>query len=489
MNPIALLRALGGDLGAGAAELGGGAKQLLSNIRGIEPLMGVRYIPDAMGVAGSLARQNATRLGQIGGSAAGQMNKLGYGAPGERWQPPLPGDDPQQAASDQEREHYASLFGPDQANEMVPERLPMPKRQYSDQYDPYNAASTYDPAPSAAVDAPPKEEGGLLSALSDALSAPRRLAWGAAGKLLGEDIPDSGTGVLSKYLGMDQDSMLTKGLGIGLEMLGDPLTYAGGSIGKAIGRTVGGGMDTARGLLAHKAALTTEAEGLNALRGGAETAKMEMARKAVLESAAPAMSKELNPELMSQLAPTPNVQAWTVGKSYKHVDPELAAHYAEQGLGEQLPGGGMRFLGMEQKPPASFVSGGRLFPHPDEVMPQLHQDTWASQWHRMRDELGNAPLKVLPDKPVSLARTLGDEEAARLQGMTPNATIPTVERPDLWRQHKLMGDHVMDMPVTDAHAEIMQRLGGNQEAMGQLPQLAKKLSPLERALLSYKGGV
>lgn len=68
--------------------------------------------------------------------------------------------------------------------------------------------------------------GGLAGQLGDTMSAPRRAVWGALG------LPDSGSELLHQTLGMDPDSLMTKGLGMGAEVLGDPLTYAGMGLGK-----------------------------------------------------------------------------------------------------------------------------------------------------------------------------------------------------------------------------------------------------------------
>ncbi len=85
--------------------------------------------------------------------------------------------------------------------------------------------------------------GGLLGQVGDTLSAPRRALWGAAG------LPDSGSEVLHQYAGMDPSSPWTKALGMGVEMAGDPLTYAGFAAGAVPGllggRALGEGLEAA----------------------------------------------------------------------------------------------------------------------------------------------------------------------------------------------------------------------------------------------------
>lgn len=83
--------------------------------------------------------------------------------------------------------------------------------------------------------------GSALGQIGDVLSAPRRALWGALG------LPDSGEELLSNTFGMDRDSALTKALGIGAEMLLDPLTYVGLGAGKAASALAGAGK-AARGV-------------------------------------------------------------------------------------------------------------------------------------------------------------------------------------------------------------------------------------------------
>ena len=59
-----------------------------------------------------------------------------------------------------------------------------------------------------------------LGTVGEAMQAPRKFLWR---DVLG--LPESGTELLSQKFGMNPESMLTKGLGFGLEALGDPLTY------------------------------------------------------------------------------------------------------------------------------------------------------------------------------------------------------------------------------------------------------------------------
>lgn len=73
----------------------------------------------------------------------------------------------------------------------------------------------------------------LVSSLASALTYPRRAIWHALG------LPAHGADLLG-YLGMDPHRGLTRALGTGLEMLGDPLLYAGGAVAPLL---MGGGED------------------------------------------------------------------------------------------------------------------------------------------------------------------------------------------------------------------------------------------------------
>lgn len=72
--------------------------------------------------------------------------------------------------------------------------------------------------------------GGTLGQVSDALSAPRRYAWNALG------LPEEGAELVANLTGMDRSSALAQALGLGAEILGDPLTYAGSVLGGVGGR-------------------------------------------------------------------------------------------------------------------------------------------------------------------------------------------------------------------------------------------------------------
>lgn len=75
-------------------------------------------------------------------------------------------------------------------------------------------------------------EQSLLGEIARVLSAPRRGLW----SLLG--LPESGSQLMQQWMGGGEDA-LTKGLGLGAEILGDPLLYAPAAIGGGLGALAG----------------------------------------------------------------------------------------------------------------------------------------------------------------------------------------------------------------------------------------------------------
>lgn len=81
--------------------------------------------------------------------------------------------------------------------------------------------------------------GALLGTVGDVLSAPRR----GLMNLLG--LPETGSGLLHQVTGMDEESPLTRALGMGVEMLTDPLTFLGGSVGRLGAKALAPGLERA----------------------------------------------------------------------------------------------------------------------------------------------------------------------------------------------------------------------------------------------------
>lgn len=109
--------------------------------------------------------------------------------------------------------------------------------------------------------------GGLLGQVGGALSYPRRALWSALG------LPEHGSELLGQ-MGMDEQSPLTQALGMGAEMVGDPLSYMG-ALGGVAGK-LGLGRLARTGTLAEEAGNvarpvtnlgTIEAKAINPLGG------------------------------------------------------------------------------------------------------------------------------------------------------------------------------------------------------------------------------
>jgi hypothetical protein len=76
----------------------------------------------------------------------------------------------------------------------------------------------------------------VLDEVLDALQKPKQWAWQGIHSILGGqgEAPQNGQELMTR-MGMDPDSVWTKALGFGADVLGDPLTYAAPLAGKAAG--------------------------------------------------------------------------------------------------------------------------------------------------------------------------------------------------------------------------------------------------------------
>lgn len=90
--------------------------------------------------------------------------------------------------------------------------------------------------------------GGLLGQLGSALSAPRRALWSGAAGLFGNQPYESGADLVSGLTGMDSGNPLAQILGFGAEVATDPLTFAGGALGKIPSAVLGARTSAARNM-------------------------------------------------------------------------------------------------------------------------------------------------------------------------------------------------------------------------------------------------
>ncbi len=98
--------------------------------------------------------------------------------------------------------------------------------------------------------------GALAGQVGQTLSAPRRALWQALG------LPEHGNELVAQMLGLDPDSLGAQGLGMGAEMAGDPLSYAGALSGALGGGRVG--QTLARGAQVRQAASAASEEATGA---------------------------------------------------------------------------------------------------------------------------------------------------------------------------------------------------------------------------------
>jgi hypothetical protein len=164
----------------------------------------------------------------------------------------------------------------------------------------------------------------ILSTIGDVMAAPRRGLWGMAGAPFGLSMEDTASGhaLLSK-LGMDPNSPWTNVLGLGADILGDPLTWGGGLIAKALmgmrGANIATKLDDA--VAAEKAAMgaAIPAEAARAAEMAKQTDRFDSFRNFI------------DPDSLAR---------GDIVKNYGSVEPGLASKLEEMGLGNVTPEGG-----------------------------------------------------------------------------------------------------------------------------------------------------
>lgn len=129
----------------------------------------------------------------------------------------------------------------------------------------------------------------------------------------------------------DDDSMLLKALGFGIDVATDPLTYLGVP-GGFVGRQVGRGLDTALG--------SVRAEAIAAKQAGT-LGELNQAAGGFMQSKAPRILQE--------------------GQSYKNVTPDARDALTSMGFGSPVEPKGFAFDKMPLLPESAFdIRGGRL---------------------------------------------------------------------------------------------------------------------------------
>lgn len=172
---------------------------------------------------------------------------------------------------------------------------------------------------------------GILGDIGNVMSAPRRALWTGLG------LPDNGEDLVDK-MGLEKGSLLSRGLGMGAEIAGDPMTYLLGGLGGMGGEAIGGMLEGgeaagAEGIEALNSARRAAQEGLVERAGqGADTVAEQQAR---FEG----MRGSVDPDSMA------NVDY----KNYKGSTPEATDALEKAGLGTGDGGAGATIYG-GQKP-------------------------------------------------------------------------------------------------------------------------------------------
>lgn len=312
------------------------------------------------------------------------------------------------------------------------------------------------------------------------------------------------TGQLVKTLGMDPDSLGGEAAGMGIGMLTDPMTYAGGFEGALGGAAVGGARDE----LAERAALLGQTadrvSGLQNLSGMAQDAvdKFEGQSAGPNQGLMRQLQKDqqmsmagYRPEVMQALDSIDPLAA-IKDKTYKQVDPGLSQDLDVLGLGVPQAGGSALTTGQvpswaesrggwlkPTKPRASMLGGAEgqlatpsvLGPDLDRssYLDALFQDPMAD-FQKMRgssEGLGN--LRVPTPKQPRLADAIGGDAGESLYD-NPDASIPDfpvrgmlAKDPDAY-----VRGNVGSLPLYDARDKIGAMLGDAQQLQQNLSGMA-----------------
>lgn len=206
----------------------------------------------------------------------------------------------------------------------------------------------------------------LAGGAFDVLDAPRRMIWES---LLGTS---SGSELMGR-LGMDPEGPWAQALGLGAEMLLDPLNLVGAGLGAKAGKLAGHATDVGK---ARKA--------IGAERASITSGAKEAARSAPSPGGMVPVSQAgstYHPGILESIGDP------SKGRAYKRVNPEMARHLDEMGIAYNLPEGGMMFPG--GKPGFLKGKGGVL----GQSMPMPWRSGYDAQ---MMDQLGNSIR--LPDQ-------------------------------------------------------------------------------------------
>lgn len=313
--------------------------------------------------------------------------------------------------------------------------------------------------------------GGTLGQLGEALGAPRRALW----SLLGA--PASGADLVAGLTGQEASSPLTQALGLGAEILGDPLTYLGLGFGRAAGSALG-----ADARLASQAAKAQSARAL-AEKEGAEAAALlgrPVAPAGLFSQAETRVPDELLREFPEALGAP---KARGVGRSKSELQ-----DYVER---SQNPGGTIA-----QRPPRGETKGlraGRVSP---EAAAALEETGLGMPMGPARVGKGVAPdeLQVLMNTNRIPSFLQTGPPKVTLPGAVPPALVDLAGNPAAAPSVAEIGQLLRGEALTPWAAEAAKaRAAAAAQQVGHLDDLLagtafqqaqRRLSPLELALVS-----
>ncbi len=300
--------------------------------------------------------------------------------------------------------------------------------------------------------------GGLLGQVGGALSAPRRAMWSALG------LPDSGAEMMSSITGGDASSPLLQALGIGAEMVLDPLTLGSMFLGGPAARLAAFPWQHGRRL----------EQTAGALGAGQSAALQDLSMAAQATQAA----RGNLPQVAGYLgrADLPGMAAGAT-KSYKMAHPDTIAAFEAANLGRGTPAGGLDVLG-GRLPIGAEVSpvrvGGRMAGSAPAIGPDgIPQFAgWEQNW--LMNELSQGGLAA---DPMAMARQLGTERGARALAGRPEPTLA-----QLLGGADQLAPQISGLPVRQALEEI-------QYALPQVASEASRyrLSPLDMGMIGGAG--
>lgn len=246
--------------------------------------------------------------------------------------------------------------------------------------------------------------GGLMGQLGGALSAPRRAAWSMLG------LPEHGADLVSSVSGMDATSPLARYLGMGAEMVLDPLSIAGMALGGPAAKALA--FPWQQGRRASRAAeMLPQAQDLilRDLSRGLEAS--EAARGGLPRVAAHLARNDL-----------PGIAAGAT-KSYRMAHPDVIRAFEEANLGRGLPPNGLEVLG-SRLPEGSAVAPLRFNNRMAGKGPAIGPDGLPSfrpgeaEWLQSHLQAGE-----LASDPLDIGRQLAVERAAKTLGQRREPTL------------------------------------------------------------------